>query len=180
MAEYNDKETMMSDNQVHDPLNFMRNMWGNMGFSLPGMVAPTFDLEELDKRIKDMKAVEGWLRMNLSMLQMTIQGLEMQRTTVDTVQAMGKMASEAAKSMNPDAAEQAPAAPAGFFQMPPQPAPQSAPHAENSALSEAALWPWQMMQQMREHMQQNAEAAAAAAATEAAAKPKARRPATKK
>ncbi len=184
MAEYNDKETMMSDNQVHDPLNFMRNMWGNMGFSLPGMVAPTFDLEELDKRIKDMKAVEGWLRMNLSMLQMTIQGLEMQRTTVDTVQAMGKMASEAAKSMNPDAPEQAPAAPASFFQMPPQAAPQaapqSAPQAENSTLSEAALWPWQMMQQMREHMQQNAEAAAAAAATEAAAKPKARRPATKK
>jgi len=179
MAKYNDKETKMSDNQVHDPLNFMRNMWGNMGFSLPGMVAPTFDLEELDKRIKDMKAVEGWLRMNLSMLQMTIQGLEMQRTTVDTVQAMGKMASEAAKSMNPDAAEQAPAAPASFFQVPPQPAPQSAP-AENSALSEAALWPWQMMQQMREQMQQSAEAAAAAAAAEEAAKPKARRPAAKK
>ncbi len=39
-----------------------------------------------------MKAVEGWLRMNLSMLQMTIQGLEMQRTTVSAVQTMGKMA----------------------------------------------------------------------------------------
>ena len=58
----------MTDNQVHDPLNFMRSMWGNMGFSLPGMVTPTFDVDELDKRIKDMKAVEGWLRMNLSML----------------------------------------------------------------------------------------------------------------
>ena len=53
----------MADEQVNDPLNFMRNVWGNMGFSLPGMVAPTFDLDELDKRIKDMKAVEGWLRM---------------------------------------------------------------------------------------------------------------------
>ncbi len=94
----------MSDEQVHDPLNFMRNMWGNMGFSLPGMVAPTFDVDELDKRIKDMKAVEGWLRMNLSMLQMTIQGLEMQRTTVSAVQTMSKMASDAAKSMTPDAA----------------------------------------------------------------------------
>ena len=90
----------MSDNQVHDPLNFMRNLWGNMGFTLPGMVAPTFDIEELDKRIKDMKAVEGWLRMNLSMLQMTIQGLEMQRTTVSAVQTMGKMASDTAKSMS--------------------------------------------------------------------------------
>jgi len=135
----------MSDNQVQDPLNFMRNMWGKMGFTLPGMVAPTFDLEELDKRIKDMKAVEGWLRMNLSMLQMTIQGLEMQRTTVSTVQTMSKLAVDAAKSINPAAAEEtAPADPA------------------QSSFSEAAMWPWQMMQQMREQMQQTADAAAQA------------------
>ena len=135
----------MSDNQVHDPLNFMRSMWGNMGFSLPGMVAPTFDVEELDKRIKDMKAVEGWLRMNLSMLQMTIQGLEMQRTTVGAVKAMGQMATDTAKSMSPGQ-EEKPAAPqANFFE--------GAIHPENGALSEAAMWPWQMMQQMREQMQ---------------------------
>ena len=156
----------MAEEQVHDPLNFMRNMWGNMGFSLPGMVAPTFDVDELDKRIKDMKAVEGWLRMNLSMLQMTIQGLEMQRTTVSAVQTMGKMASDAAKSMTPEAA--APEAPPQphFFQGVTDPG--------KSSLSDAAMWPWQMMQQMREQMQQHAEAAAqAATANEApAAKPK--------
>lgn len=154
----------MADEQVNDPLNFMRSMWGNMGFSLPGMVAPTFDLEELDKRIKDMKAVEGWLRMNLSMLQMTIQGLEMQRTTVSTVQAMGQMASDAARKMNEE------------------PAPEAAPVETPGGLSEAAMWPWQMMQQMREQMQQNAEAAAEAAAQSAPSpeKPKARRSAAKK
>uniref|UniRef100_Q47JF9 Uncharacterized protein n=1 Tax=Dechloromonas aromatica (strain RCB) TaxID=159087 RepID=Q47JF9_DECAR len=153
----------MAEEQVHDPLNFMRNMWGNMGFSLPGMVAPTFDLDELDKRIKDMKAVEGWLRMNLSMLQMTIQGLEMQRTTVGAVQAMGKMASESVKAMSPEAAEAAPA------------------EAQPNAFSDAAMWPWQMMQQMRDQMQQSAEAVAQAAAEEAEeTKPKARRPAATK
>lgn len=156
----------MADEQVHDPLNFMRNMWGNMGFSLPGMVAPTFDVDELDKRIKDMKAVEGWLRMNLSMLQMTIQGLEMQRSTVGAVQAMSQMAQDAAKSMTPET--------------PPEAPPVADPTA-NPALSEAAMWPWQMMQQMREQMQHNAEAAAQAAAGEAAAaKPKAKRAPTKK
>jgi hypothetical protein len=156
----------MADEQVHDPLNFMRNMWGNMGFSLPGMVAPTFDVDELDKRIKDMKAVEGWLRMNLSMLQMTIQGLEMQRSTVGAVQAMSQMAQDAAKSMTPEAAPEAPPA---------------ADPAANPALSEAAMWPWQMMQQMREQMQHNAEAAAQAAAEEAAAaKPKTKRAPAKK
>jgi len=138
----------MAEEQVHDPLNFMRNLWGNMGFTLPGMVAPTFDLDELDKRIKDMKAVEGWLRMNLSMLQMTIQGLEMQRTTVSTVQTMGQMASNAAKSMTPEA---------------PPAAPAPAPDAQTTAFSEAAMWPWQMMQQMREQMQQSADAAVQAA-----------------
>ena len=142
----------MADEQVHDPLNFMRNIWGNMGFTLPGMVAPTFDIDELDKRIKDMKAVEGWLRMNLSMLQMTIQGLEMQRTTVSTVQAMSQMASTTVRSMSPDAA-QAPEAAA-------------APEEANAAFSEAAMWPWQMMQQMREQMQQSAEAAVHAATDE--------------
>lgn len=151
----------MADQQANDPLNFMRNMWGNMGFSLPGMVAPTFDLEELDKRIKDLKAVEGWLRMNLSMLQMTIQGLEMQRTTVSTVQAMGQMATDAARKMNEE------------------PAPEAAPAEAPGVLSEAAMWPWQMMQQMREQMQQNAEAAAQAVEAETE-KPKAKRSTAKK
>ena len=162
----------MSDDQVHDPLNFMRNLWGNMGFTLPGMVTPTFDVEELDKRIKDMKAVEGWLRMNLSMLQMTIQGLEMQRTTVGAVKAMGQMASDAAKTMSakPEA-EPAPAP--NFFQ--------AAIHPENSStLSEAAMWPWQMMQQMREQMQQSADAAAQAAASAETADSKTKSSAAKK
>ncbi len=136
----------MSDEQAHDPLNFMRNLWGNMGFSLPGMVTPTFDVEELDKRIKDLKAVEGWLRMNLSMLQMTIQSLEMQRTTVSTVQAMGRMAADAARSAG-DATENS----------------ETTVNAQTSTFSEAAMWPWQMMQQMREQMQQHADAATQAA-----------------
>jgi hypothetical protein len=133
---------------INDPLAFVRNLWGNMGVTMPGMVAPTFDVDELDKRIKDMKAVEGWLRMNLSMLQMTIQGLEMQRTTIGTVQAMGQMASDAARSMGQPGSE----------------APAAAVDAEKNAFSEAAMWPWQMMQQMRERMQQTAEAATQAAA----------------
>jgi len=145
-------------NNMNDPLGFMRNMWGQMGLNLPGMVTPTFDVEELDKRIKDMKAVEGWLRMNLSMLQMTIQGLEMQRSTVSAVKTMGQMASDAAKSMKPEAPTEAPA-------------PNFAVNAENSGISGtaagAALWPWQMMEQMREQMQHHAELAAKAKAAEA-------------
>ena len=133
-----------------DPLAFVRNMWSGMGISLPGMVTPTFDVDELDKRIKDMKAVEGWLRMNLSMLQMTIQGLEMQRTTLGAVQAMGQLATDTARAMNPEVAP-------------------AAVDPEKNAFSDAALWPWQMMQQMRDQMQQAAAAAVQAANPEAPA-----------
>ena len=153
---------------MNDPLSFVRSLWSGMGVSMPGMVTPTLDVDELDKRIKDMKAVEGWLRMNLSMLQMTIQGLEMQRTTLGAVQAMGQMASDAAKSMAPSAAEE----------------PVAVDPAQGALSGAAAMWPWQMMQQMRDQMQQSAEAAAEAAASaateEEATKPKARRPAVKK
>lgn len=144
-----------------DPLEFVRNMWGNMGFSLPGMVVPTFDVEELDKRITDLKAVEGWLRMNLSMLQMTIQSMEMQKATLTAVKAMGTMAANATQSVA-DAAATA------------TPAKEETPAAGGETagvLSQAAMWPWNMMQQMQEHLQQQAEAASSATEKAAKAKP---------
>ncbi|MFT4174423.1 MAG: hypothetical protein QM639_17795 [Rhodocyclaceae bacterium] len=73
-----------------DGLDFLRKMWGNMGFGMPGMITPTLDTDELERRIADLKAVEGWLKMNLGMLQMTIQGLELQRATLAAVRAMGQ------------------------------------------------------------------------------------------
>ena len=85
---------MTNGNQA-DPMDFLKSMWGNMGFSLPGMVTPTLDTDELSKRIADLKAVEGWLKSNLSLLQMTIHGLEMQRTTLNTLQQMSQAAQQA-------------------------------------------------------------------------------------
>lgn len=61
-----------------------------MGFAMPGMVAPTFDTNELDKRISDLKTVEGWLQMNLNLLQTTISSLELQRNTLAAMQASMK------------------------------------------------------------------------------------------
>ncbi len=82
----------MSNIPPTDPMEFLKSLWGNMGFTLPGMVTPTADTDELSKRIADLKAVEGWLKSNLSLLQMSIQGLEMQRTTLDTLQRMSQAA----------------------------------------------------------------------------------------
>lgn len=82
----------MTNEKQTDPMDFLKNMWGNMGFSLPGIVTPTLDTDELSKRIADLKAVEGWLKSNLSLLQMTIHGFEMQRTTLNTLQQMSQSA----------------------------------------------------------------------------------------
>jgi hypothetical protein len=81
-----------------DPMEFMKNLWGNMGFALPGMVTPTLDTNELDKRITELKTVEGWLKTNLGLLQMAIHGLDMQRNTLAAMQAMSDSASKAAES----------------------------------------------------------------------------------
>ena len=122
-----------------DPLDFIKNMWGNMGFTLPGMVTPTLDTDELDKRIADLKAVEGWLKTNLGLLQMTIHGLDMQRTTLAAMQAMSQSANGAEASPNPFAnpalwawpfAPQSPATPAA-------PAAEPKPAAEPASASKA-------------------------------------------
>lgn len=128
---------MSTDNKAQDPMEFMRNMWSKMGFNLPGMVTPTLDVDELDKRIADMKAVENWLKMNLSSLQMATQGLEMQRATIATMQAMSKLAAEGGK------------APEGE-------APQPNPFA-------SSMWPWNLMQNAAEQAKAHAEAAPAQA-----------------
>ena len=92
---------MPNDNTPQDPLEFLKTMWGGMGFTVPGMVTPTTDVGELDKRIAELKTVEGWLRMNLNMLQMSIQGLEMQRATMAAMQAISQSAGSAEANANP-------------------------------------------------------------------------------
>jgi len=80
------------DSTGQDPLEMLRQMWSAAGVPLPGMMAPTLDVDDLDKRIKDLRTVENWLQMNLNMLQATIQGLEVQRSTINALKAMGEQA----------------------------------------------------------------------------------------
>jgi hypothetical protein len=73
------------------------------------MMAPLTNVEELDKRITDMRAVEQWLKLNLNMLQSAIQALEVQRATLATLRAFGAFAQQSmaqpAASAPPPAAE---------------------------------------------------------------------------
>src|SRR2546425_10508559 len=55
---------------------------------LPEWVAPTVSIEEVDKRITELKAVQFWLDQNGKALAATIQALEVQRMTLSTLQGM--------------------------------------------------------------------------------------------
>lgn len=72
---------------MQDSLEFIKKMWGGMG--VPGMVVPTLSVEEINKKITDLKAVESWLNLNLNMLRTTIQALEVQSATLSALRAMG-------------------------------------------------------------------------------------------
>lgn len=87
----------------NDSLDFVKKLWGSMGVpgmqqtpssSIPGMAAltqmavPSMTVEDLDRRISDLKTVEAWLTVNSTMLRNTIQALEVQRATIATLHSL--------------------------------------------------------------------------------------------
>jgi hypothetical protein len=70
-----------------DTMELVRKAWSS--FALPPAMAPTIDPEEIERRVAELKAVEQWLVMNLTMLRGTIQALEIQRSTLAAMQAFG-------------------------------------------------------------------------------------------
>ena len=83
----------MADPDVpKDFFEFMQKMWNPMGFPIPGMIAPTMSVEDLEKKIAELKAVETWLTMNTGFVQMTIKTLQMQKAGLETLQSAGKAA----------------------------------------------------------------------------------------
>lgn len=56
--------------------------------NLSNWIAPTLNVEELEKRITELKAVHYWLDQNSKALGATIQALEVQKMTLATLQGM--------------------------------------------------------------------------------------------
>ncbi|HYG44236.1 MAG TPA: PhaM family polyhydroxyalkanoate granule multifunctional regulatory protein [Bordetella sp.] len=81
----------LSGNPLLASMEMMRKAWaglagpGGLAQALP-MAAP-MNVEDLERRIAELRAVENWLRMNLSMLSSTIQGMEVQRATIATLRS---------------------------------------------------------------------------------------------
>ena len=119
---------------------------------LPGLaswVAPTLSVEEVDKRIQELKTVQFWLDQNLNALKATIQALEVQKMTLSTLQGMNVRMEDLANSFTRAAtvASQAsprataPAAPAPVTAAPEAPEPAPEAEARPKAAARAAATP---------------------------------------
>jgi len=70
-----------------DWLEFMQKMWNPLSFPMPGMGMPTVDVQEVQRKISELKTVETWLTMNIGFIQMTIKTLEMQKAALESLAA---------------------------------------------------------------------------------------------
>src|SRR3569832_1405499 len=84
--------------------DFLQNLAKGASQNLPHMpslsswVAPTINVEELDKRIGELKAVHFWLDQNSKALGATIQALEVQKMTLATLKGMNFNMAEVANA----------------------------------------------------------------------------------
>jgi len=113
--------------------DFLKNLAGGAAAgsgSVPGIpslaswVAPTMSVEEVDKRIQELKTVQYWLEQNGHALKATIQALEVQKMTLSTLRGMNVRMEDIASAFTKQAAALAPAPAAAA------PAPASRPEPE--------------------------------------------------
>ena len=85
--------------------DFLQNLAKGASHTLPQMpnlsswIAPTLNVEELDKRIGELKAVHFWLDQNSTALAATIQALEVQKMTLATLKGMNFNMAEMADAL---------------------------------------------------------------------------------
>lgn len=99
----------LGQNPMLTSIEMMRQAWDNLtqaGASQGvGLATPPMNIEDLDRRIAELRTVENWLRMNLSMLTSTIQGLEVQRATISTLRSFVSPEGMSGNGDNPSALE---------------------------------------------------------------------------
>jgi hypothetical protein len=107
----------MSDNQNYGfgkfvpGFDFLQNIAKGASQTLPQMpnlsnwIAPTLNLEELEKRIDELKAVHFWLDQNSKALGATIQALEVQKMTLATLKGMNFNMGDVANALKLKAAD---------------------------------------------------------------------------
>ena len=93
--------------------DFLQNIAKGASQALPQMpnlsnwIAPTLNVEELDKRIGELKAVQYWLDQNAKALAATVQALEVQKMTLATLKGMNFNMGDVANAFRLKAADTA-------------------------------------------------------------------------
>ena len=87
-----------------DAAEFMQRLWNPLGLAMPGFAMPAaapgagavpfphpaamfaaIDPADVERKIAEFKVVENWLAMSLSMMQMSIKTLELQKAALDAL-----------------------------------------------------------------------------------------------
>jgi hypothetical protein len=96
-----------------DALEFMQRMWNPLGIAMPGFAAPAgaapspasgqygaqpsvpfplpaamfaaLDPAEIDRKIAELRIIENWLAMSVSMMQMSIKTMELQKASLEAL-----------------------------------------------------------------------------------------------
>lgn len=91
--------------------DFLQNLAKGASNNIPQMpnlgnwVAPTLNVDELERRIDELKAVHFWLEQNSRALGATIQALEVQKMTLSTLKGMNFNIGDVANALKLKAAE---------------------------------------------------------------------------
>ncbi len=93
-----------------DALEFMQKMWNPLGVPIPGFTLPaatppgaapavpfpnpaamfaTLDPAEVERKIAELRVIEGWLAMSLNLMQMSIKTLELQKASLEAMRGAG-------------------------------------------------------------------------------------------
>jgi hypothetical protein len=65
----------------------IQKLWNPIGFPFSGIGQPTLDPKEIEQKINELKVVQNWLQMNVSMIDMTTKTLEMQKAAIEALSA---------------------------------------------------------------------------------------------
>jgi hypothetical protein len=87
-----------------DAAEFMQRLWNPLGLAMPGFGVPgaapgaaalpfpdpaamfaAIDPADVERKIAELKVVENWLAMSLSMMQMSIKTLELQKSALEAL-----------------------------------------------------------------------------------------------
>ena len=91
--------------------DFLQNLAKGASQNIPQMpnlanwIAPTLNLEELEKRIEELKTVHFWLEQNSKALGATVQALEVQKMTLATLKGMNYNIGDMANALKLKAAD---------------------------------------------------------------------------